>query len=222
MKLNNNLIVVVVIAVALLTSCASKNLDDGQRDLVKKEMDNRKLRKLAEVDIVNAGQAQAAMIADTAQKLLGQTLMKTIQAEGVPAAVAYCNVVAYPLVDSLAGAYGATVRRVSLQARNPKDEPEAWEREVLEAYQYATENGQALSENAQMDDQRKYVLYTKPISISNGMCLNCHGTPDQVAPATQKLLQERYPADKALGHSIGDLRGMWSIRLPVDRVVKNM
>lgn len=222
MKINTYTSVIVLVAVVVLASCESKNLDAGQRELVKKEMDNRELKKLADVDILNAGQTQAAMIANTAQKLLGGTLMKTIQESGVPAAVAYCNVVAYPLVDSLSESYGATIRRVSLNVRNPKDEPEMWEREMLEAYQYGAENAQTLSENAQMDEERKYVLYTKPIAISNGMCLNCHGTQDQLLPETLSLLKELYPDDNALGHKMGDIRGMWSIKIPVEEVVKKM
>jgi hypothetical protein len=31
-----------------------------------------------------------------------------------------------------------------------------------------------------------------------------------------------YPEDKAIGHKIGDLRGMWSIRIPKKEVVKKM
>lgn len=222
MRANTYFPILFLFAVALITACDSKNLDADQRAEVKKEMDNRELRKLADVDILNAGQQQAAMIADTAQKLLGQTLMKTIQEAGVPAAVSYCNVVAYPLVDSLSKVYNASIKRVSLNTRNPADDPEAWEREMLEAYQYGLENDQPLSENAELDDQRKYVLYTKPIAITNGMCLNCHGTEDQVLPETLSLLQQLYRDDNALGHQMGDLRGMWSIKIPVEGIVKKM
>ncbi len=222
MKAHIQLSFLFIIAVALISSCDTKNLDANQRAEVKKEMDNRELRKLADVDILNAGQSQAAMIADTAQKLLGQTLMKTIQQAGVPAAVAYCNVVAYPLVDSLSKVYNASIKRASLNTRNPKDQPEPWEAEMLEAYQFGVDNDQSLSENAQLDDDRKYVLYTKPIAITNGMCLNCHGTENQVLPETRSLLEQLYPTDNALGHKMGDLRGMWSIKIPVEEIVKKM
>ncbi len=211
-----------IIVLAILSACESKNIDADQRSAVQEEMTNRELKKLADVDILTAGQQQAAMLADTAQKLLGQTLMSTIRNEGVPAAVAYCNVVAYPLVDSLAKANGATIKRASLRVRNPKDAPEDWEKEILEAYQYGIENGQPLSENAQLDEVKKYVLYTKPIAISNAMCLNCHGTQEQILPETMTKLKELYPDDNALGHQFGDLRGMWSIKIPVEEIVKKM
>ncbi|MEM8892936.1 MAG: DUF3365 domain-containing protein [Bacteroidota bacterium] len=210
------------VSVLVLLACESKNIDSDQRAVVQQEMDNRELKKLADVDILNAGKEQAAMLADTAQKLLGGTLMSTIQAEGVPAAVSYCNIVAYPLIDSLSKAYGATIKRASLRVRNPKDAAEPWEKEILDAYQYGIENVQPIGENARLDEEKKYVLYTKPIAISNAMCLNCHGTEDQVLPETANKLSDLYPRDNALGHAFGDLRGMWSIKIPVQEIVKKM
>jgi hypothetical protein len=48
------------------------------------------------------------------------------------------------------------------------------------------------------------------------MCLNCHGQPGtDISAETQKALAELYPNDLAIGHKIGDLRGMWSIRIVI-------
>lgn len=204
-------------------SCGDKHISEKQRDIVKEEMSNRKLKKLADVDIMNAAKQQAAQLADTAQKLLGSTLMKTIQEKGVVEAISFCNVVAYPLVDSVAKASGADIRRVSLRLRNPADAPNDYEREILEAYQYAVQSGVTPQEEIQFSEDKKYVLYSKPIAINNGMCLNCHGTVGKEisAPVHEKIV-ELYPEDDATGHAMGDLRGIWSVKIPVQEVVKKM
>lgn len=45
------------------------------------------------------------------------------------------------------------------------------------------------------------------------MCLQCHGKPaEQINPATLKKLSELYPADKAVGYDIDQVRGIWSIQ----------
>jgi len=53
--------------------------------------------------------------------------------------------------------------------------------------------------------------------------LNCHGEPGkEISEETLQKLNELYPEDKAIGHQIGDLRGMWSIKIPKKEVVKEM
>ena len=54
-----------------------------------------------------------------------------------------------------------------------------------------------------------------PIVISNPLCLQCHGAPDQdIAPATLTAIRKLYPDDKATGYKAGELRGLWSITFP--------
>ena len=97
------------------------------------------------------------------------------------------------------------------------------EKGILEAYEYNTENNLALDPSIQKFENGEVYLYTKAIKIPNGMCLNCHGEPGtDISAETQKALAELYPEDKAIGHKIGDLRGMWSIRIPKKEVVKKM
>src|SRR5690606_1450056 len=89
------------------------------------------------------------------------------------------------------------------------------EREIFEAYALVSDAGAQLQE---LDE--KTLIMTRPIRISNGACLNCHGEPGkQIQPADHELIQSLYPEDRATGYQLNDLRGMWSLRIPKKAVV---
>jgi hypothetical protein len=53
-------------------------------------------------------------------------------------------------------------------------------------------------------------------------CLKCHGTFDQLAPGlveegfeNKGVLEKEYPYDMALGYKKGDVRGAWTIKIPI-------
>lgn len=214
---------ITIVSIIMLLGCTNQNIDEKQRETVQEEMKNRELKKVSDVDILDKGKQIASMIADTAQKTLAGELMRTIQNEGMVAAIDYCNVVAYPLMDSLSRVYNASIKRASLRARNPKDAPNPFEAQMLEAYQYAVEQNQPAEADIQLSDDREYVLYSKPITIQKGICLSCHGTAgEQITPDVVAKIDELYPNDNAKGHAMGDLRGIWSIKIPTDEVVKKL
>lgn len=218
-----NHLLTIIMAMVSVAACTDSHISDKERAKVKEEMQSRKLKKLADVDILEFAKIRASALADTAQKLLGGTLMKTIQQDGIVEAISYCNVVAYPLIDSIATAQGLYIKRVSLRTRNPQDVPDAYETSLLEAYEYALEKGVQPTEEIRFSDDKKQVLYSRPIMISNAMCLNCHGTIGaEILPQVHDKINALYPADNATGHKLGDLRGMWSIKMSVQDVVRKM
>jgi len=84
-------------------------------------------------------------------------------------------------------------------------------------------------------DDTKYFRYMRSITMppmpnpddpNNPQlpCLKCHGTFDQLAPgliddegdlAKQGILEAEYPYDLALGYKKGDIRGAWTIKIPI-------
>lgn len=129
---------------------------------------------------------------------------------GVAEALRYCNTAAYPLTDSLSAAYGAEIRRATLQPRNPANRATPREAEVLLAYAAQRAEGRELAPLVhELDDST--VAYYAPIPVQP-LCLNCHGTVGaEVTPAAAALIAELYPGDEALGYAEGDLRGIWSL-----------
>lgn len=204
----------------LIIGCGNPESQQGliTKD-VAKELDEREIRVISEAEIVERAFEYGRKVADSAQASLIQELMQAIEAGGITNAIDYCNVNALPLLQSMSDEYGVEVRRASNRWRNPQDQPNEAEMPLLEAYEYNMENGLELTDNVQKIGT-DYILYTKPIVIGSGLCLNCHGIENtQVQAETLEALQEKYPNDNALNHEMGDLRGMWSIKIARRKLV---
>ncbi len=141
---------------------------------------------------------------------LSSQLASALRESGVEGAVEYCNLVAYPLVDSLSAVHDATIRRTSFKVRNPKDAPTAQERAVLEEYHAREAAGQS-PEARVVKLNGKQIAYYAPIRIQP-LCLQCHGKlGESLKEEDYAIIKELYPKDEAIGYENGDLRGMWSI-----------
>ena len=148
-------------------------------------------------------------------KALSGQLKAAMQEGGVQHAVQYCNTVAYPLVDSLSGTYGATIRRASNKARNPKDEPTELEATVINAYQNDLNQGTPLKPHIQQLASGEIAFFA-PITTQD-LCLKCHGKlGETLAVADYAVIKDLYPADDAIGYASGELRGVWSIAFPAE------
>ena len=200
----------------------SDEMSKDAREAASENMKNREIKKVNKADIFTLGLERGRIIAKAAKESLGKHLKNTIQNEGVPAALQYCNIAAYPIIDSLSKSYHASIKRTSLRVRNPGDAPDSLEKILLDAYAYNFANNQPAKDNIQEYDE-KYLIYTKPIIIEDALCLSCHGSPGtQVNRETEELIKRLYPDDNAMDHRISDLRGMWSIRLQIKDIVNNM
>lgn len=181
------------------------------------------VKRLTESEILNEAMVWGDSISNEAQKALVTNLQNAIAVNGIPGAIEFCNIQALPILSDLSEKYGVTVRRASNRYRNPTDQPTTEEKAILEAYEYNAENGNKSDPNIQKFENGEVYLYTKAIVIPGGMCLSCHGEPkSEINEATLQKLTELYPEDKAKGHKVGDLRGMWSIRIPKSEVVKRL
>jgi hypothetical protein len=149
---------------------------------------------------------------------LRTTLEKQLAAYGLAGAVFVCADTAQDLSDTVAARQGIGIRRVSERWRNPKDEPDVYELTVLalfaDALRETTLTDQSEHAGVVIEDGARVFRYMKPIRMQ-GMCVACHGQPARMDPAVMKALAERYPADRATGYAVGDLRGAVSVRIPL-------
>lgn len=149
--------------------------------------------------------------AQETQAALGKTLQAQIGQNGPAAAIAFCNVKALPITDSIAALHGATVTRITDRPRNTVNRANPEEARVMEMVRFSLSkeippDWLRLSENGT-------TYYYFPI-MTNEMCLQCHGTPDQqVTPEVGARLAELYPNDEALGYGPNQLRGLWKVSL---------
>jgi hypothetical protein len=57
-----------------------------------------------------------------------------------------------------------------------------------------------------------------PVPNPNLPCLLCHGNDTQVAPEVRAAIEEFYPFDQAMDYVPGEIRGAWSIKIPLNAV----
>lgn len=156
-------------------------------------------------------QEQGQLLAKTAFEVLSSRLQAAMEQGGPAGAIAYCQAVANPLLDSLAQARQATIRRTSLKIRNPQDAPDSLEQQALLQYANRVDRQEALAPEVKLIDGQTVAFYA-PIKVQP-QCLACHGEPGKTLnPVAEKALHSTYPQDQALGYRDGDWRGLWSIR----------
>lgn len=189
-------------------------------DDVKKGM---AVKRVSDLQIVEKALAMGNEISDEAQEQLMHALHNAIDEKGFVEAMAFCNAEALPIVQSVGDEYGVEVRRVSNRYRNPHDQPRENEKALLDAYEYNQEIGESSEPNIQKLQNGEVLLYTRAITIPGQFCLNCHGEPNvDIVGELKEKINTLYPDDKAIGHEIGDLRGMWSISIPRKEVIKRL
>ena len=157
---------------------------------------------------------KAAAAAAELGKRLKQRLVSTMQSEGPVAAIDVCAVEAPEIASEVSAAYGLDVGRTAVRVRNPANQPDAREREVLEAWLDAIYEGTPTSDLPVHVSAGDDFLWMKPIAVA-GPCLACHG--ETLSPAVAEAIASRYPDDAATGFKAGDLRGAFVVRAPGDK-----
>ncbi len=140
---------------------------------------------------------------------LGKNLMKAIQEKGTDGAVAFCNLRAIELTDSISVMNNAQIKRVSDKPRNPINKANREELGYIATFKEQVASGLEVDPIVIPGNEDVTVYY--PIT-TNAMCLQCHGKPnDQVKPTTMATLRKLYPEDKAVGYDVNEVRGIWSV-----------
>ena len=152
-------------------------------------------------------------ISTAAQTILLKNVAQAMQAGGVTNAIDFCNEKAIPLTDSISTQYNKNIQRLSDRNRNPDNviesdlDESAWENiKLIMAASSKTKHLVMREKNT--------VYYYKAISIGMPTCLKCHGDKSvEFDPLALKLIAQKYPEDKAKDYKMGELRGMWKIKM---------
>lgn len=163
-------------------------------------------------------EAQAIEIGERAAVALSTGLMGRVATaiqEGGPAyAVAFCSETALPLTDEIADGLdeGVEIKRTSSRLRNPRNAPDALERQALDHFEAELAAGRELPPYLLQHEGGEYRYY-KPIVVAE-FCTTCHAPRDELDPAVRRELEARYPDDQAVGYRIGDFRGLIRVSIP--------
>ncbi|MEX2513433.1 MAG: DUF3365 domain-containing protein [Cyclobacteriaceae bacterium] len=210
-----------LLLLTILMSCdGNKRVD---KSIVEEVTKANEVKKVSEAEIATFAMEWGDEISTAAQEALMGSLTKAIEERGIEGAVGFCNEEALPIIREVEEKYKVGVRRVSLKNRNPDNYPNENEQPIMEAYAFNEDNKQENKPNIQKIENGEALLYTKVIKIPGGLCLNCHGEPgNEIQQETLDKINALYPEDKAVNYKIGQLRGMWSIRLPKNELIRNM
>lgn len=144
---------------------------------------------------------------------LKSVLQATMISGGPVQAMQVCKTNAPQIAQTVGAEQGWVVARTSAKVRNPNNQPDAWEAQVLADWADKIANGApvaGLKKAAVVEQNGKPVFrYMQAIPTAD-LCLNCHGS--QLSAQVQETLQALYPQDKATGFATGDLRGAFSLQ----------
>ncbi|MGY5850054.1 c-type heme family protein [Salegentibacter sp. F14] len=149
-------------------------------------------------------------IAQATQQQLGKNLMKALNDGGPVHALNFCNAEAIPITAKMEKLHNADIKRVSDKNRNPGNAANKEEEYYINHFKQNLKEGKEPAPVVIPKNGKNKFYY--PI-VTNQMCLQCHGKPEQMKPEVLKKIKELYPDDKALGYSENEVRGIWSIDL---------
>lgn len=185
---------VLLFATLFITSCNPKQLPG--RD------DKNKVDTLA---FIQRGDSISAAV----QQVLLANVMQATKTGGPVFAVAFCNVHAMPLTDSLSKKYNCLIQRISDKYRNPGNKPSGFDKGMI------LKMSSLPSAEPVLISEKGKTVYYKPIRVAIPACLNCHGTEGKdISAKTLEAIRQKYPGDLATGYKEGDFRGMWKITFP--------
>lgn len=153
-------------------------------------------------------------IATVAQGTLLLNVMEAVKAGGIVNAVDFCSVKAMPLTDSLSGITNSIIQRLSDKNRNPANAIQSDEDNLAWKKLQEMIPDSLVSKKHFVSRHNNNVYYYKAITIAMPACLNCHGSKESdISPQALRVINAKYPADKATGYAMGALRGMWKIKM---------
>ena len=165
---------------------------------------------------VESAVAEARVAAGELAAQLKKLLQEELAAGGFDGAIAVCAEVAQQRTAEYRETFKNDIRRVSLRRRNPENEPDDYERAVLESFDRLPVEARPKAEHWEVvtEDGTESLRYLKPL-VTGALCLTCHGDRATMAPAVTEALGEHYPDDRATGFDVGDVRGAITIQIPL-------
>jgi hypothetical protein len=154
---------------------------------------------------------------------LGGVQKAQLEAVGAESAIPVCKVVA-PSMATEYSKNGRELKRVSLKSRNKvQGTPDAWEKEVLEAFDQDQHTGKPVDKMEAStvinNADGRWFRYMKAIP-TQAQCLQCHGKPADISAGMKALLANEYSEDQATGYAVGEVRGAISIKRKLDVVLE--
>lgn len=153
--------------------------------------------------------SRADLIILSMHEALRRELTGALDQGGPAFAINSCHIDVIGATQRIARGEGVAAGRTSDRLRNPTNIPPKWAAPLVRA-----NAGQRVHDvEGYAVDLGPTVGVLRPIA-QQPMCTSCHGPADKIDPDVRKVLAERYPADKGLGFSDGEIRGWFWVEVP--------
>jgi hypothetical protein len=165
----------------------------------------------------DAALARGRQVANTLIDTLRDQQNQNIKEKGPAEALPQCYYQALTVGKEIETTTGIKVKRTAMKVRNPRNAPDAFEREALARFERFSKEGSMPTDEIRPEkmDGRPVFRYVKPISVG-ASCLQCHGDAKAISEDVRRALGEKYPDDKATGYKEGDFLGLFSAVIPAD------
>ena len=146
-------------------------------------------------------------------------LLREMQVSGPLRSLIVCKYNCPEILSIQSRKTGWRVAAVSLKPRNSAlGMADAWEQKVIADFERRVANGEK-AETLEVietikEPQGRYFRYAKAMMVER-LCLQCHGTRDQLPESVKAQLAIDYPFDRAVGFKVGQVYGIVSIKRPV-------
>ncbi|MEP4891981.1 MAG: DUF3365 domain-containing protein [Aliiglaciecola sp.] len=144
-------------------------------------------------------------------KQLKSELLNAIGTGGFESAVEVCQQQA-PKIAAELSTNGWTLSRTSLKTRNPDNQPNEWQKEVLVNFEQQLKQGKAMDKLVFSDIKNGQFRMMKAIPTGQ-LCVACHGT--NISSDLREKINQHYPQDTAINFSLNDIRGAFSVTAPM-------
>lgn len=146
---------------------------------------------------------------------LSAELAKAIESGGPVAAIPVCSTKAQTLVSEVSAKRNVAMVRLSDRPRNPRQAAEGADLAAIESFRDLIKRGEPAAPMVEESAGGSAVVRL-PIIASQPLCLQCHGSAEDIAPETRAAILDIYPDDRATGYQLNDLRGIWRITVSAE------
>jgi len=168
---------------------------------IAEETANWEVKRIMPDDLLHATRWAGDSLTAYADTLLRRTLARELAKGNLAQAANFCRPQSYPQVDSMAGKWHATPRRVEWQTL-----PGA---AAVAAAGLRPDTMRLIGRPA-----ADTFYYQRPITLANRLCLRCHGQPGRdLTAAEASLLRQQHPGLQAVGRQQGQVLGAWQLTL---------
>lgn len=171
---------------------------------IAEETANWEVKRIMPEDLLHATRWAGDSLTAYADTLLRRTLARELRKGSLAQAATFCRPQNYPQVDSMARKWHASPHRAEWQPAPASAAPAA-----VAAAGLHPDTMRLIGRPA-----ADTFYYQRPITLSNSLCLRCHGQPGRdLTLAEAKLLQQQHPGLKAVGRQPGQVLGAWQLTL---------